>query len=185
LIGYAAFFLLWSRGEEMILLPVGGVAGLFIGTVPAWLVRNPKNWRAVIGSGIVASMLWALAFATGLGIVFRAWPDFRQIALDGLLLILPANVVFLPYFAHRLIRTKGKWYEVIGTGIAVSATWAALAVLCGFTRHRRLPWMWEIGLGGMAWYAFLLVLPVLLVLIPLLAFWLDGSVQRGRLYWRE
>jgi hypothetical protein len=184
LVGYALVLMLWSRGEDMVLAPVGAVAGLAMGIVPAWLIRNPKNWKAVMGTGVVASVLWALAFATGVGIVFRAWPDFSQIAIDGLLLVLPANVVFLPFFAHGLVRGNAKWYGVLGTGIAVSAIWVVLAGVSGAIRYRHLPWMWEIGLGEVTLYTLVVVLPVSLVLIPLLAFWLAGSVRRGRLYWR-
>jgi hypothetical protein len=90
----------------------------------------------------------------------------------------------LPFFAHGLVRANAKWYGVLGTGMAVSAIWVVLAGVSGAIRYRHLPWMWEIGLGEVALYTLLVVLPVSLILIPLLAFWLAGSVRRGGLYWR-
>jgi hypothetical protein len=119
-----------------------------------------------------------------MGVVHRAWPDFLYIARDALLLILPANLALLPYFAHGLIADNRRWYVLLGIGVGLSAVWVGLAALVDPVRNQALPRVWGPVFWEMARFAVIAVLPVAVIFVPLLAFWLGGSVRRAGLYWR-
>jgi serine/threonine-protein kinase len=180
LLGWLAFFLLdlYFRGEyppEMILF--AAVAGFAMGFVPAWLVKDARKLLSVLAAGIVASLLWAVGFNVAIPVVFGSWRHFGEEVLRSLVMLLPAHLVLLPYFARWLIEDKGKWWAALGMGIAASLLWVVLAEAGLYLLFGRGPWFLDIAL--------IPVFQVTVILVPLLAFWLAGSVRRWGLYWRE
>jgi serine/threonine-protein kinase len=186
LAGWLAFFLLMRRFPLLLEVgPIVAIAGFAMGAVPAWLVKDTRNRTAAVGAGFVASLLWTFVFSIGTGIAWREWPLVWERALHELTMVLPANVTLLPFFAHRLVK-GGNWKAVIGSGIAASLLWAVLAglgeglLLSVFSGDWIALWSWvRFGRNLLA------VLPVVVLLVPLVAFWLAGSVRRWGLYWRD
>jgi serine/threonine-protein kinase len=186
LAGWLAFFLLMRRFPLLLEVgPIVAIAGFAMGAVPAWLVKDTRNRTAAVGAGFVASLLWTFVFFIGTGIAWREWPLIWERALHELTMVLPANVTLLPFFAHRLVK-GGNWKAVIGSGIAASLLWAVLAGLGEGLLLSVLSGDW---IALWSWVRFgrnlLAVLPVVVLLAPLVAFWLAGSVRRWRLYWRD
>jgi serine/threonine-protein kinase len=164
-------------------------AGFFAGMVPAWLVRDAKNWKLVSAVGIVASLLWAVGFRLRIGILYDDWYYFGKGVLHLSVMALPSAIVFLPFFAHWLIEDKGKWRAVIWTGIVASLLWIAFAALGqsfldlerGFVEAYDFLALLLSRIGTAALEA----IPVSFILVPLVAFWLAGAVRRWGLYWRD
>jgi hypothetical protein len=100
--------------------------------------------------------------------------------MRSLVMVLPANLVLLPFFARRLVEGTGKWWAVLGIGIAASLSWVVLATVGWCIVHHDWPWFWDLALS-----ALIPILPVIVILVPLLAFWLGGAVRRWGLYWRD
>ena len=168
-------------GYPLAVIPVAAVAGFAMGFVPAWLVKDARKLLPVLVAGIVATFLWVVGIHVAMSVVYGDWYYFWYRGLwFSVMLLLPANLVFLPFFARWLIKDKGKWWAVLGTGIGASLLWVVLAALGPSIVLGRWPWFF-----GTAMSALYTILPVAVILIPLLAFWLAGSVRRWGLYWRE
>jgi hypothetical protein len=165
-------------------IPLIAVAGFIMGAVPAWLVRDARNWGLVIGVGIVASLLWAAIFPLGIAILHDAWFHALEDLLRQFMLVFPANVTLLPFLARRLV-DRGDWKVTIGIGVGASLLWAVLVVvgeLAFISIVHEVPFMWHWEFFGKT---AMIILPVGVVLLPLVAFWLAGSVRRWGLYWRD
>jgi hypothetical protein len=188
LVSWLVLFLLhWGVPSQEILIIA--VAGFIAGSVPAWLVKDVSNWKLVSVVGVVASLVWAMVFHLGIGIVYGGWHYFWEGSLRLSTMALPSAVVLLPFFAYWLVADKGRWKVVIGTGIVASLLWIVLAALVRS--------LLDLGLGFAESYDLLEILlfwiklaaleaiPVVFVLVPLIAFWLAGSVRRWGLYWRD
>jgi serine/threonine protein kinase, bacterial len=166
------------------LIPLVVVAGFVMGAVPAWLVRDARNWRLVIGVGFVASLLWAVIFPLGIGILYGEWSIALENFAHQFFLMFPANVTFLPFLAQRLVGVRDRGVT-FGIGVGVTLLWAVLATAEEFAFVSivyREPFMWYADFFGKS---VLMVLPVGIVLVLLVAFWLAGSVRRWGLYWRD
>jgi tRNA A-37 threonylcarbamoyl transferase component Bud32 len=166
------------------LIPLIAVAGFTMGAVPAWLARDAKKWGLVIGAGFVASLLWAAIFPLGIGILHGDWFLAPEDFARQFFLVFPANVALLPFLARWLVGDRD-WKAALGVGGGVSLLWAALATvseLVFVSVIYREPFMWCWDFFG---NAVMMILPVSIVLVPLVAFWLTGSVRRWGLYWRD
>jgi hypothetical protein len=162
------------------------VAGFVLGALPAWLIKDAKKWGLVLVIGVVTSFLWAAIVGLGMCAIYDVWYDFLSIALVALQMALPANVVLLPFFACWLVEGQGRWKAALGCGIAANLAWVAIDA--GWMLGNFLDWDFRwVAFGHIlevAGYALLRALPAVL-LVPLIAFWLAGSVRRWRLYWRD
>jgi len=77
-------------------------------------VKEARNWKAVIGTGILASGVCALCTATTVGIMAEYWDEFWNITVQMLVLVLPPNVLLLPLFARWLlepVRQRGLYWR--------------------------------------------------------------------------
>ena len=162
-------------------LILGGLvfSGGVMGIMPAWMVKDARDWRVTLGVGGVASLVMAIIVASGISIANDYWGEFFFVGVRVFLVILPANVTLLPFFARSLVEPSGRW-RVIGWGIAATLLWAATTSLGIALLHEAWEYYWNI-----VWDAVLVILPVSAVLVPLIAFWLSGSVRRWGLYWRD
>lgn len=181
------FLLYWELPSHEI---IGiAAAGFVAGMAPAWLVKDAKNWKLVSAVGIVASLLWAVGFRLRVGILYDDWDYFWKGGLYLLVMALPSAVVFLPFFAHWLVADKGKWRAVLWTGVAASLLWIAFAafgqVFLDLERGFVESYDFLPHLLSRTGTAALEAIPVSFILIPLIAFWLAGSVRRRGLYWRD
>jgi hypothetical protein len=161
------------------------VAGFVFGALPAWLIKDAKKWGLVLVIGVVNSFLWAAIVSLGMCIIYDVWYDFLSIALVALQMALPANAVLLPFFARWLVEGRGRWKAAIGCGVGVNLAW--IATNAGWMLANFLGWDFGSPVAldqilEVAGYALLRALPAVL-LVPLIAFWLAGSVHRWRLYW--
>jgi tRNA A-37 threonylcarbamoyl transferase component Bud32 len=166
------------------LIPLIAVAGFIMGALPAWLARDARKWGLVIGVGFVASLLWAAIFPLGIGILHGDWSPALGDFARQFLLVFPANVTLLPFLARWLIGDRD-WKTVLGVGGGVGLLWAVLAtagelVFVSAIHHEPFVWYWDLfGKNVMT------ILPVGVVLMSLIAFWLAGAVRRWGLYWRD
>jgi hypothetical protein len=179
----------WSLAFGMIefpadLIPLIAVAGFVMGAVPAWLVRDARKWGLVVGVGFVASLLWAAVFPLGIGILHGDWFLALEDFARQFFLVFPANVALLPFLARWLVGDRD-WKAALGVGGGVSLLWAVLTTVSEFVFVSvvyREPFVWYWDFFG---NAVMMILPVSIVLMPLIAFWLAGSVRRWGLYWRD
>jgi hypothetical protein len=189
IVSWSVFFLsIWGviTGDLDAGFLVIPVAGFVFGALPAWLIKDAKKWGLVLVIGVVNSFLWAAIVSLGMCIIYDVWYDFLSIALVALQMALPANAVLLPFFARWLVEGRGRWKAAIGCGVGVNLVW--VAINAGWMLGNFLDWDFgSVALDQIlevAGYALLRDLPAVL-LVPLIAFWLAGSVRRWRLYWRD
>ena len=181
------FLLYWGvpSHETLGIAAVGFIAGM----APAWLVKDAKNWKLVSAVGIAASLLWAIGFRLRPGILYDDWDYFWKGVLHLSVMALPSAVVLLPFFAYWLVANKGKRRAVIGTGVVASLLWIAFAAFGqGFLDLERgfvESYDFLAHLLSRIGIAALEAIPVGFILVPLIAFWLGGSVRRWGLYWRD
>lgn len=74
-----------------------------MGALPGLMVKDARNWKTVVGAGIVASGVQALGIAATVGILDEYWGDFWEITVQMLISLLPANILLLPLFARWLV----------------------------------------------------------------------------------
>jgi serine/threonine-protein kinase len=166
------------------LIPLIVVAGFVMGAVPAWLVRDARSWGLVIGVGFFASLLWAAVFPLGIGILHGEWSLALEDFARQFFLVFPANVALLPFLARWLVGDRD-WRAALSVGFGVSLLWAVLVTAEEFafvSIFYQEPFAWYWDLFGKN---IMIILPVGIVLVPLIAFWLAGSVRRWGLYWRD
>jgi len=65
--------------EAVVLCLAGGLIGVGLGAGSAILLRTAFNWNTAVGP---SSAIIALAFASGVGIIFGVWPARRAASLD-------------------------------------------------------------------------------------------------------
>ncbi len=65
--------------EAVILCVLGGILGIFAGTIGASQLSAAMGWETAVD---VPSILIAFAFASGIGVVFGVWPARRASTLD-------------------------------------------------------------------------------------------------------
>jgi putative ABC transport system permease protein len=63
----------------VVLCLAGGLIGVGLGAGSAILLRTAFNWNTAVGP---SSAIIALAFASGVGIIFGVWPARRAASLD-------------------------------------------------------------------------------------------------------
>jgi serine/threonine-protein kinase len=190
LVSWSMFFLgIWQAimGDLDAGILVVPVSGFLLGALPAWLIKDAKKWGLVLVVGALTSFVWAVIIGLWMCIVYDAWYDFLPLAFFALQMALPANVVFLPFFARWLVKGQGRWKAAIGYGAAVNLTWVAINTAWKLADF--LEWDFGPRIGAdqileVAGYVLLRALPAVL-LVPLIAFWLAGSVRRWGLYWRD
>jgi serine/threonine-protein kinase len=165
-------------------LPFIAIAGFIFGAVPAWLVRDARKWVLVAGVGLLAGLVWTVTQLLGIGFLYGEWFYFVEDLLRSLLLVLPANLTLLPFLARRLVDDKD-WRMALSVGVGVSLLWAVLSTVEEFAfvsvvYQESFIWDWDLFGKNI-----MMVSPVGIVLVPLVAFWLGGSVRRWGLYWRD
>jgi hypothetical protein len=190
LVSWTIFFLgIWNAvaGDLDAGVLVVPVAGFVFGALPAWLVRDAKKWGLVLGVGVAISLLWAAILALGMCAIYDAWYDFLSLSFFALQIVLPANVILLPFFARWLVEGQGRWKAAIGYGIGINLVWAVINA--GWILGNFVGWEFgphidsDLALEAVG-RALLRALPTVL-LVPLIAFLLAGSVRRWGLYWRD
>jgi serine/threonine-protein kinase len=85
------------------------VSTFALGMLPGLMVKQARNWKAMVGVGIVASGVCAMCAATAISIVEEYWDDFWEITVQMLAWVLPANVLLLPLFARWLVGPVRRW----------------------------------------------------------------------------
>jgi len=74
-----------------------------MGVLPGLMVKDARNWKAVIGAGIVAGGVQALGIAATVGILDEYWGGFWEITVQMLISLLPLNILVLPLLARWLV----------------------------------------------------------------------------------
>ncbi|RLC99074.1 MAG: serine/threonine protein kinase [Chloroflexi bacterium] len=85
-----------------------------LGLIPGLMVKEARNWKAVIGAGILTSVVWALSVATIISATNGLWDIFWGFAQNELIAVLPPNLLLLPLFARWLIgpvRRRGLYWR--------------------------------------------------------------------------
>jgi len=85
-----------------------------LGLLPGLMVKEARNWKAVIGAGILASVVWALGVATVISATNGLWDIFWGFAQNELIATLPPNLLLLPLLARWLIgpaRRRGLYWR--------------------------------------------------------------------------
>ncbi|BCJ51146.1 peptidase M48 [Actinoplanes sp. NBRC 14428] len=155
-----------------------------LGQLPADQVARAREFHAALRPGAYGGMAVGLAGAlllglTPLGSRLVSWAGrpfgdhwVAQAVLGGLLIVLAAEVLTLPFAAwrHSIVarygistQTWGAWTVDVAKSFAVGAVIGALALLGFFTVTRLAPrWWWAFGAAGAAALVVLLsfVLPV-------------------------
>lgn len=80
-----------------------------LGTLPGLMVKEARNWKAVVGAGIVASGVQALGIATTVGVLHGYWDDLLEVTIQILIVVLPPNLLLLPLFARWLVGPVRRW----------------------------------------------------------------------------
>ncbi|MEA3341609.1 MAG: protein kinase, partial [Chloroflexota bacterium] len=80
-----------------------------LGLIPGLMVKEARNWKAVIGAGILASVVWALGVATVISATNGLWDIFWGFAQNELIAVLPPNLLLLPLFARWLVGPARRW----------------------------------------------------------------------------
>ena len=80
-----------------------------LGMLPGLTVKDARNWKAVLGAGVVAGVILALGVAATYGIVLGTWGNFREIVGHVLIAVLPSNILLLPLFARWLVGPVRRW----------------------------------------------------------------------------
>lgn len=94
----------------------GGIAlsHFALGMLPGLMVKDARNWKTVLRTGVAASVVYALAVSAVVGILEEWWYDFWHIAVRVLIPTLPSNVLLLPLLAHWLVgpvRRRGLYWR--------------------------------------------------------------------------
>lgn len=103
--------LTWDMLAEEFWAASWGVAvGAFaLGALPGLIVKDARNWKAVLGAGILASGAYALGGPVAIGILEDWWYDLWYIAGRVLAAALPPNVLLLPLLARWLVGPIRRW----------------------------------------------------------------------------
>ena len=90
------------------------LAAFAAGLLPGLMVKDARNWKAALGTGIVTSGAYALAVAATVGIIDGWWEDFWDITARFLIAALPPNILLLPLLARWLVgpvRQRGLYWR--------------------------------------------------------------------------
>lgn len=84
----------------------GGALALFaLGMLPGLIVKDARNWKAVLGAGVVAGLVYSLVTAATYGIVHGNW----GVIGSALSAVLPLNILLLPLLARWLVGPVRRW----------------------------------------------------------------------------
>ena len=85
-----------------------------LGLLPGLTVKEARNWKSVMGSGILASVVWALGVAAAISATNGLWHIFWGFAQSELSAVLPPNILLLPLLARWLVgpvRRRGLYWR--------------------------------------------------------------------------
>ena len=68
--------------EAVVLCVLGGIGGVLLGGAGAWAMSRIAQWQTSVSVG---SVILALCFSAGVGILFGVWPARRAAALDPIM----------------------------------------------------------------------------------------------------
>jgi serine/threonine-protein kinase len=83
-------------------------AQLLAGLIPGLIVRDARDWKAVVKGGIVASVVYVVAAFLGLKIALDWWFDAEEILFLSILVLLP-NLIALPLLSRWLVKPVRRW----------------------------------------------------------------------------
>ena len=112
--GVLGSFIFSVLAEDLEAGLVLALSAFALGILPGLMVKEARNWKAMVGVGIIASGVYATCAAATVSIMGEYWDDFWEVTIQTLILVLPFNVFLLPLFARWLIgpvRQRGLYWR--------------------------------------------------------------------------
>ena len=112
--GFAGALGGWILGDGMTSLTGGepwffALCGFALGVLPSLLVKDARDWKAVLMTGIEVAVICALIIAVAFASAQEDWESFWDDVGRMVIVILPPNTLLLPLFARWLVGPVRRW----------------------------------------------------------------------------